>query len=591
MDLKKELDKLHKQDHPLLNQPCFTDYACCRNCVHFLVTQKFCTLNSYPTEKDKTCSCFEQSKPTEHFKEEHDRREHKIAEGLMVFNDDYISMAERFWKIQPFYYDKTRLWWLWNYKLNCWQVIDKTDIFNEMQKSASPLMNITKSNVASQIKMALEMVGRRKEPKKAHIRWIQFNKKAFSLRSKKTYDVTPDYFFCNPIPWDIGDSSETPIMDELFEQWVGKKYVKTLYEIIAYCCYTSYPIQALFCLFGNGRNGKSCFLRLLDKFLGSNNVTSTQLELLMGFGSSRFESFKLYRKLCCLMGETNFGILDRTDFIKKLTGEDKIGFEKKRADPFDDYNYAKIIIASNSLPIPEDTSDGFYRRWVIVNFPNEFPEGKDILDIIPEQEYRNLAKKVTEMLPILLEKGNLTNQGTIEQRRHNYVMASNPLSFFIKELCYVNPNPDYYVRYSEFYLIYCKFLQKLKRRIISKREFNQVLLMEGFESRRTHKNNERDLYVEGISLKEHYKEQLSQLSHLSIESLHKNTRIELKLESGGQAGQPGHKQSESQKIFHKCTICQNDSHIFGSDGKPYCNDCNESLRLNGTNYVSEERVL
>ena len=75
------------------------------------------------------------------------------------------------------------------------------------------------------------------------------------------------------------------------------------------------------------------------------------------------------------MGETNFGVLSKSSILKKLTGGDMIGFEIKGKDPFDDYNYAKIIIASNSLPPSDDTSEGFYRRWNIINFGNKFVEG------------------------------------------------------------------------------------------------------------------------------------------------------------------------------------------------------------------------
>ena len=84
---------------------------------------------------------------------------------------------------------------------------------------------------------------------------------------------------------------------------------------------------------------------------------------------SRFESFKLYKKLVCTMGETNFNVLNKTSLLKKLTGQDLIGFEFKNKKPFDDYNYAKIMIASNSLPVSSDTSEGFYRRWMILDFP------------------------------------------------------------------------------------------------------------------------------------------------------------------------------------------------------------------------------
>ena len=43
------------------------------------------------------------------------------------------------------------------------------------------------------------------------------------------------------------DVANTPTMDKLFEEWVGKEYVQTLYEIISYCCYMDYPIHLIFC--------------------------------------------------------------------------------------------------------------------------------------------------------------------------------------------------------------------------------------------------------------------------------------------------------------------------------------------------------
>jgi putative DNA primase/helicase len=75
---------------------------------------------------------------------------------------------------------------------------------------------------------------------------------------------------------------------------------------------------------------------------------------------------------CDYLRETNFNLLTSTNLLKRLVGGDLIGFEKKGKDPFDDYNYAKIMINSNSMPMSQDESDGFYRRWLIIDFPNEF---------------------------------------------------------------------------------------------------------------------------------------------------------------------------------------------------------------------------
>jgi len=40
----------------------------------------------------------------------------------------------------------------------------------------------------------------------------------------------------------------------------------------------------------------------------------------------------------------------------------------------------------------------FYRRWTIIDFPNQFTEKKDILKDIPEIEFNNLATKCVVIL-------------------------------------------------------------------------------------------------------------------------------------------------------------------------------------------------
>jgi putative DNA primase/helicase len=169
---------------------------------------------------------------------------------------------------------------------------------------------------------------------------------------------------------------------------------------------------------------------LLKKFIGEKNCTSTELDTLM---NSRFEVTKLHKKLVCQMGETNFNELSKTSMLKKLTGQDFIGFEYKNKTPFEDNNYAKIIIATNSLPSTTDKTVGFYRRWLIIDFPTQFSEEKDILEEIPEEEYECLARKVVFILNDLLKLRKFTNEGDIEQRMKKYEAKSNFLEKFIEE--------------------------------------------------------------------------------------------------------------------------------------------------------------
>lgn len=441
----------------------------------------------------------------------------KVISGYEDHNiiklDNYLGNARQLYEVQPYFYDINSIFWLWDFKNNYYKITDEVrliDLFDMRLRLAGQTINFkVKTNYIE----AFKRYGSRMIPKDAPTKWIQFKDKAYSISSGEYYDVQPNYFFTNPIPHELGYSEDTPIMDKLFKEWVGEENVQTLYEIIAYSTYRAYPIHLIFCLVGSGRNGKSCFLRLLSKFIGESNIVSTELDLLTGHGSSRFESFKLYKKLICTMGETNFGIMNKSSMLKKLSGEDLIGFEMKNKNPFDGHNYAKLLIASNSLPTSQDTSEGFYRRWLIIDFPNEFPEGKDILKTIPDVEYNNLARKVCMILPGLLEKGMFSNQGTIKERQERYIAASNPLPLFIHEHCDVGDDPDeFFVGYKELFSEYLKYLKKKKKRRVLMKEFKQALENEGYYPEKIPKPmggvdeqgyniRKSILWVEGVRLK------------------------------------------------------------------------------------------
>lgn len=341
---------------------------------------------------------------------------------------NYVECMKEFIKKQPVHYDTARLWWVWNFHEYRWVMMDETDLMNFInQHTKNPTTN---STIRNELLEALKQVGRLNKPKPIKTTWIQFNDIIVDFETGEEFEATPEFFVTNPIPWELGDTDETITMDLIFEDWVGKENTQTLYEIIAYCLLLHYPIHRLFCLLGEGLNGKSSFLNLLKIFLGGDNCTSTELDLLL---KSRFEVTKLHKKLLCVMGETNFSEMTRTSLLKKLVGGDLIGFEYKNKTPFDDVNYAKIVIATNNLPSTTDKTIGFYRRWIIIDFPNKFSEKKDILKEIPTIEFNNLARKSLMVLKNLLDKREFHNEGTIEEREKKYEEKSNPLQKFWDE--------------------------------------------------------------------------------------------------------------------------------------------------------------
>jgi len=338
------------------------------------------------------------------------------------------EQTKKFEEIQPLFYDRSGIFWLWNSEKFFWEIVDEIDLLNMIEEATGK--DVITSKNRTEIINSLKQLGRKRIPKPIKSNWIQFKDKIYDLESEKSLTATPEYFVTNPIPWEVSGISLTPNIDKIFEQWVGKDYVQTLHEIIAYCLLPSYPIHRIFCFIGSGLNGKSKFLELLRKFVGNKNCCSTELDTLI---SSRFEITRLHKKLVCQMGETNFNEISKTSILKKLSGGDLIGYEYKNKDPFEEINYAKILIATNNLPTTTDKTIGFYRRWAIIDFPNQFSEKKDILEEIPEEEFSNLATRCIITLNQLLEKREFHKEGSIEERTKKYEDHSNPIEKFMKE--------------------------------------------------------------------------------------------------------------------------------------------------------------
>ena len=184
------------------------------------------------------------------------------------------------------------------------------------------------------------------------------------------------------------------------------------------------------------------------------------------------------------MGETNFNEMSKTSTLKKLTGGDVIGFEYKNKNPFEEINYAKIIIATNNLPTTTDKTVGFYRRWMIVDFPNQFSEKKDILSEIPEEEYSNLAGKCLDLLKELLEKREFHKEGTVEERQKMYEDRSDPLEKFITE--FTTDDVESHLTKSNFEKKLNQWLKDNNHRSMSDIIISKKMKQKGIESGKTY---------------------------------------------------------------------------------------------------------
>ena len=342
---------------------------------------------------------------------------------------DYVQIAHKIIKDDvPLYYDSSKVWWQW--KINKWVIVDETDIMNSVYDVMRD-GGITSSRIKNQIMESFRMMARRNEPKIPSPDWIQFEDVVVDIKNNMVFSPSSKYFFKNVIPYKYELKGETPKIDKFLDDITnGKK--EYLFELMAYMLYRDYPIQRFFFLLGSGSNGKGSFMRLVEKFLGKKNMTSSELELLSS-PHQRFEKIKLFSKLVCIIPETNVSMLKHTSLLKQLCGGDMISGEFKNKGTLEFQNYAKVIITSNSLPETSDKTIGFYRRCNFIDFPNVYRDGKEVLDTIPNEEFSFLGFKLVGFLKSLISRGSFLNDVEVEERIRKYEERSNPIVKFLEE--------------------------------------------------------------------------------------------------------------------------------------------------------------
>lgn len=272
---------------------------------------------------------------------------------------------------------------------------------------------------------------RREEP--AHL--IPLANGVLNLKTLELQPYSPDLMFFNKLPVKYDPAADCPhIKNFLLEIAASQEDVQILLEVIGFCLYREYFIAKALMLVGGGSNGKSTFLNLVKAFLGKENVSSRSLQDLE---ENRFAKADLHHKLANVYADLPDKALFRTGTFKMLTGRDLITAERKFQHSFTFENYAKLLFSANKVPEAFDDSDAFFRRWLIVVFPNQFLNDKAdpyiLQKLTTPEELSGLLNLVLPALKKLLEKGQFSISKTTEEIREDYIRKSSPIAAFVMD--------------------------------------------------------------------------------------------------------------------------------------------------------------
>lgn len=213
----------------------------------------------------------------------------------------------------------------------------------------------------------------------AHL--IAFRNGILNVGTMELLEYSPSVVLVNKIDWDYNPNAYDELVDKTLDKIScnNKEIRANLEETVGYCLFRRNELGKAVMLTGDGSNGKSTYLTMVQTMLGDDNTSSLDLRKI----SDRFSTVMLYQKLANI-GDDISGeyIPDTADFRKVVTG-DKIAAEQKGQPKFDFKPYCKLIFSSNNIPRLGKGRDftAIKRRLIIIPFNAKF--SKDDPDFVP----------------------------------------------------------------------------------------------------------------------------------------------------------------------------------------------------------------
>ncbi|MDK2783462.1 MAG: putative primase/helicase [Thermococcaceae archaeon] len=322
----------------------------------------------------------------------------------------------------------------------------------------------------------LEHIRRSTFTERSEFEWIINVKNGLlDLRTLKLNPHTPEYKSLIQLPVIWNPNARCELWDEFISEIVNPEDVKVLQEFAGYLLLRDCRFQKALMLVGSGANGKSTFIQVISQMLGKENCSFRSLHELI---ENRFASADLYGKLANIYDDLSSETITNTGIFKILVSGGEIQAEKKFKNSFRFQNFAKLVFSANKVPSTIDDTQAFYRRWIVITFPNQFVGDKAdpyLLEKLTTPECLSyILKWSLEGLKRLLKQGRFSYTHDFEELQESYLRVSSPVYAFVNDML-EQGSMDNKIPKDEVYGAYVQYCKEHKLPVVTKRAFSMQL--------------------------------------------------------------------------------------------------------------------
>ncbi len=271
-------------------------------------------------------------------------------------------------------------------------------------------------------------------------------------------------------------------VSDIFIEWLSKicldrvETMEALLDVMAYSIWPGYEDHSLIFFVGDGSNGKSTLIHVMEAIVGHKNFSSVNIQQLT---SNRFAPAALEGKLVNLSEESSGSELDieQLNILKNLSSGGDSHIERKGQDGYSFKNRAKLIFSANKIPKFRDNGEAVKRRLLVIPFDYKIVDR----DSRVESDLISDAPKIMSML-VRRAKENVAKNGRFvlnrggmfsEKAQANFLTSGNNVKEWAEERIESSSDfsDDDFIRTSEAYnnyKLWCdetgqKYTEPLKR--------------------------------------------------------------------------------------------------------------------------------
>jgi len=310
------------------------------------------------------------------------------------------------------------------------------------------------------------------------------------LDAAEMREHSPDYRFMSRLGTEFDPDADAPRFREFLSEVVPSESERLkLQEFAGYTLqHWAHPYHKALFLVGPTASGKSTFLDTINAMLGEGTTASLTPQQMT---SERFAGAELFEKWANIRNDIPKATVENTGAFKEIVAGDPMKAEEKYQDPFRFEPTAKHLFAANQLPETEVDDEAFYRRILLVPFPETIPtdERDKHLDDKLQEELPGVLNWAIQGLQRLREQGGFTADRSPGHTADTWQKWGDSVSRFANDA--VSEASDNAIPKSELYKAYLEYCRQESIPSDTQHSMTRGLKQEGFEDGRQYVDGDR----------------------------------------------------------------------------------------------------